>query len=445
MAVVMSTSGLIAPSLAHAPGKNLVELADWRDLAKAGKTTGQEYIRKYYASKVSKAEGDGVSPLTLDFVITTGDVDRDQDTVAPAGWDFGNYLNNPVVLWCHSYDSFPVAKALGLTLAANAVKSRAEFTSKELQDEASHCFGYSVYRMYVEGFLNAVSVGFIPKKWVMVSDENESRRWAYDILEQELLEYSCCPVPSNPHALREAKSRGINIEPIREWAEKFMEGVAGPGMWAPKALVEQTLVSLSKGGAFVVLGGGVKARERIESIQVVDATGKPLGDPINPNSDKTIKTVADKTAAVEPDAPSAASALKGLTLASVAEVVAGVAEFVKGSVKAGARHSAADVAMIQTIHDKANDLGAVCSTAVQPADETGDAGGNVIGATAPAATAKTVDEPKAAADEVDLDALAADAPPPDTIDLSAIDNDDIDIDAKDVQALIADALDAIGQ
>jgi hypothetical protein len=39
-----------------------------------------------------------------------------------------------------------------------------------------------------------------------------------------LLEFSVCPVPANPEALIEARSAGIDIAPIRDWAVKLLAG-----------------------------------------------------------------------------------------------------------------------------------------------------------------------------------------------------------------------------
>jgi hypothetical protein len=72
------------------------------------------------------------------------------------------------------------------------------------------------------GFLSAVSVGFAPVKYAF-SDE-PGRSFGIDFLQQELLEFSVCPVPANPEALIEARSAGIDIAPIREWAVKLLAG-----------------------------------------------------------------------------------------------------------------------------------------------------------------------------------------------------------------------------
>lgn len=147
----------------------------------------------------------------LSFVITTSAKDRDNDTINPLGWKLDNYLKNPVVLWAHSYESPAVARTEKIWIEDNSVKAIAEFTPQEV-----YPFGYTLYLLYREGFMKAVSVGFIPLSW-------EVREDGFDYIEQELLEYSLVPVPSNPEALLIAKRKGIDIKPLIQWAEDILE------------------------------------------------------------------------------------------------------------------------------------------------------------------------------------------------------------------------------
>ena len=65
-------------------------------------------------------------------------------------------------------------------------------------------------------------MGFKPKKWVY----NEERR-GVDFAEQELLEFSIVPVPANAECLVEARAAGIDVEPLRAWAEKTLAALSG--------------------------------------------------------------------------------------------------------------------------------------------------------------------------------------------------------------------------
>lgn len=209
-----------------------VDLKEFKRLARAGETKDLG-VRQAFHTEV-KAEGD--AERVLQFTISSAVVDRDGDTINVNGWDLSNYNRNPVVLWAHLYHEPPVAKSLAVWVEDGKLKSRAQFTPRDL-----NAFGFMVYRMYREGYLNATSVGFIPKEWKFTNEREGSGFWdPVDFLKQELLEYSAVPVPSNPEALVEARSKGIDTAPMLEWAEKVLSGHYGKGLWLPqKDLVER--------------------------------------------------------------------------------------------------------------------------------------------------------------------------------------------------------------
>ncbi len=215
--------------------RQILSVKEFKELALAGKAAEGVLLRKQFAlDEVKAVEGE---ERVLQFTISTGVVDRDQDTISPAGWKLDDYKKNPVVLWAHIYDEPPVARALVTWIEDDKLKSRAEFTSPDL-----YPFGFMIYRMYKEGFLNATSVGFMPEKWQF----NDERKFGVDFLEQELLEYSCVPVPSNPEALIEARSKGIDTAPLVEWAMKTLDGHYGEaGLWVPRKQVEQIVAVLT--------------------------------------------------------------------------------------------------------------------------------------------------------------------------------------------------------
>jgi len=192
--------------------KKLITEQEFRDAAKAGKPDDDVQLRKAFVVE-TKAVSD--ADRTIDFVISTDTVDRYGDTIAVDGWQLGNYRKNPVVLWAHDSSMMPVAKAFNVRIEDGKLKARAEFMTADISG-----FADSVFKAIKGGFLNAVSVGFIPVKYAF--SEDDGRTFGIDFLEQELLEFSVCPVPANPEALVEAKSAGIDIAPIRDWAVKVL-------------------------------------------------------------------------------------------------------------------------------------------------------------------------------------------------------------------------------
>lgn len=149
---------------------------------------------------------------TLRFTISTSSPDRERDIVAVGGWKLDAYKQNPVVLWAHDYRQPPIAKAVDVQVVGDRLVASAEFVPKELSP-----FADSIYQMIKAGFLKGTSVGFRPLKWAL-----NSERGGMDFHEQELLEFSITPVPAHPDALIEARDAGIDVEPLRAWAEQTL-------------------------------------------------------------------------------------------------------------------------------------------------------------------------------------------------------------------------------
>lgn len=220
---------------------------------RAGERQGQVLpIRKeLLGAQVVKANDDG----TIDFVLSTPSPDRSNDVIDQAGWDLTNYSKNPVVLWAHDYGAAPVAKPGMVGVDNGVLKAKGcEFTSRELYQ-----FGWMVGEMYRQGYLSAVSVGFKPKKW---NDNEERGGYGVDFHEQELLEFSCVPVPANPEALVSAKAAGIPLEPLIEWAARILDETQEPEarqrMIVPREYVERLHAIANGGSKIFSIGRGVE-------------------------------------------------------------------------------------------------------------------------------------------------------------------------------------------
>ena len=159
--------------------------------------------RKQLSAQVREAGEDRVQ-----FVISTGSVDRDNDTVNPAGWRLENYRRSPVVLFAHDYRALPVARASEIGVVGGQLCAVAEFVPA-----AIYPFAKQVLDMLRAGFLNAVSVGFRPLKYVQ-----NAQRGGFDFIEQELLEFSVVPVPANPEAL--VVGRGVDEGAVKAWLSR---------------------------------------------------------------------------------------------------------------------------------------------------------------------------------------------------------------------------------
>jgi len=141
----------------------------------------------------------------LDFVASNETLDRYDEILSARCWRLENYRRNPVFQNAHQYGD--ILHTLGRALIAEV---RTE-TQKNRKTETPFLFqriqfavdvnpiARIAYGLYRGGFLNAVSVGFIPLKWEDGKAGSACRR---KFLEQELLEVSAVAIPANPDALQ---------------------------------------------------------------------------------------------------------------------------------------------------------------------------------------------------------------------------------------------------
>lgn len=128
-------------------------------------------------------------------VISTGDVARDGAIIEPGGWDFSNYDRNPVVLWMHDADTMPFARTVERMATDKELIARAEFDTDDPMGE-------TVFRKISNGYINATSVRWLPKRWEMRKrGEDDEEEEVMVFLEQELLEWSFVTIPADPGAL----------------------------------------------------------------------------------------------------------------------------------------------------------------------------------------------------------------------------------------------------
>ena len=156
--------------------------------------------------KAAKAGDDTTDNGKFKVIATTDDVDRDGESIAINGWDFTNYEKNPVILWAHDFTTMPIGRSIKITKEGNGYVVEGEFAPSERGQEAR--------KNYDAGFLNTVSVGFIPKE-----------RKGNIIIKAELLEISFVPVPANANAvavraLEELATKMAKAEPEQVAAEE---------------------------------------------------------------------------------------------------------------------------------------------------------------------------------------------------------------------------------
>lgn len=147
----------------------------------------QDFIEK------TKAATDSGS---FEVIVSTADIDRQGESIDQAGWNFGLYKQNPIVLWAHDYSMLPI----GVTESIETIDGKTVAKGKFAPEEANP-FAQQVRRLYDLKIVRATSVGFIAKQM-------EGNK----ITEAELLEFSFVPVPANPYALSLMKTNNLDVQ-----------------------------------------------------------------------------------------------------------------------------------------------------------------------------------------------------------------------------------------
>ena len=124
---------------------------------------------------------------TFKVVASTEDSDRSWEIIKANGWDYSNFMKNPVIIANHVYKiENIVGKATDIYVKDNQLIIEWVFSE-------ANPLGKLLGDLYEEWMVKTVSVWFIPK-W---RDEGNKRI----ITNAELLELSFVTVPCNPNAL----------------------------------------------------------------------------------------------------------------------------------------------------------------------------------------------------------------------------------------------------
>ena len=146
------------------------------------------------------------SDRVVRFVASDETPDRVGDVIEVSGWNLTNYKKNPVVLWGHdSNNTPPIGKAVNVRRGIGPDGKPALLPSIEFAPKEAHPFAETVYQLTKGGFLNAVSVGFMPRSTKAISDAERQDlgmpKYGMFYDSADLLEISVVSVPANPSAL----------------------------------------------------------------------------------------------------------------------------------------------------------------------------------------------------------------------------------------------------
>jgi HK97 family phage prohead protease len=204
------------------------------------RTLLQVDVRAPASSPLSPLPHVGSGASILDFIASTGTLDRYHEVIEPVGWRLDSYRRNPVFQNAHNYGDilFTLGKALVTEVrsagGSQALCQRIQFAA-DVNPVARIAYG-----LYQGGFLNAVSVGFIPLRW---EEPNATKGTACPrrrYLEQELLEVSAVAIPANPDALALAvKSGAIPKSDLRDTLDLLRSLSIDYGPWSPPDCITQ--------------------------------------------------------------------------------------------------------------------------------------------------------------------------------------------------------------
>jgi HK97 family phage prohead protease len=151
----------------------------------------------------------------ITFVGTKESPDRTGDIIRVGGWEFDNFQKNPVFLWNHDPSIPPIGKILKIQTIGKEVHFDVKFAPASVNE-----FADTVFKLFSEGFLSAVSVGFIVKDLEPIFS-NDGNLVGLDIIRQELLELSAVAIPAHQDALA-ASAYGAKYDAFCDEYEKNM-------------------------------------------------------------------------------------------------------------------------------------------------------------------------------------------------------------------------------
>ena len=101
----------------------------------------------------------------LDFIASTATLDRYHEVVDPAGWRLDSYRRNPVFQNAHNYGDILFTLGKALITDVRAVSGRQALFQRIQFATDVNPIARIAHGLYKGGFLNAVSVGFVPLRW----------------------------------------------------------------------------------------------------------------------------------------------------------------------------------------------------------------------------------------------------------------------------------------
>lgn len=203
---------------------------------------------------------------TVRFVISDESKDRHNSIVPVDAWDLENFRENPIAGWGHDVYGFwsapdpdNIIGSWDVWTENNELLGDLTFEDAETNPKADKLF-----RKVRNGTLNAVSVGFLPKKQHEGDKEKDEEEGVTYYDDVELIEASLVVIGSNPRARKKALENGDIPELAEELVEELKKLV---GTALGDKLNEDDFEKLTIKGLLATLHGG-------DADEVMDADTK---------------------------------------------------------------------------------------------------------------------------------------------------------------------------
>lgn len=191
----------------YGDGLNENEVAEYRTLEEARAkeaVDGEETLHRNLSDIVVRSIDEKAG--TVEFIASTGAIDRYQEIVDPEGWELKNFGKNGPILANHTNE---VQSIIGRGVKAWVENGKLIVKVKFAIDVEENTLARYVFNMVKAGYIRAVSVGFLPTEWEFVDKTIKGKKRSILVWKKsELLELSVVAVPANPEALVKAFRKG---------------------------------------------------------------------------------------------------------------------------------------------------------------------------------------------------------------------------------------------
>ena len=154
----------------------------------------------------------------IEFVASKEIPDYDNDVVKLDGMDITKIKKNKSFLWSHQQSERPIGKILKVWRDGNTLKGKAQMTSEEEYD-----FGYSIYKLIKGGYINNISISFLPDyKSIEYKENKKTGERTQIITKSTLLECSAVNIGCNTGTSIQVKSFKDGID--KAWNEDVIDG-----------------------------------------------------------------------------------------------------------------------------------------------------------------------------------------------------------------------------